>query len=236
VLAGGAAHDFNNLLSGILGNVDLVLEELGDESPLHRRLSEVKRAAQNAAELARQLLAYAGKGRLEMHRFDLGALAEEVAAGILSAGAAGAAARIERRIEPDLPPLEADVTQVRQVLSNLLWNAIEASPATGKVTLSIAMRRVRAADLADAVVDADLLGREAFFIRVSDSGHGMDAATRRRVFEPFFSTKAAGRGLGLAAVLGIVTGHGGTIAIESAAGRGSSFTVLLPLPSPSAGA
>ena len=224
VLAGGIAHDFNNLLTGILGNAELLLEEAS--GPDRESVQAIVAAAQRAATLTRQMLAYAGQrdlGRREPINLD-GVLRElrELLAAILSKKA-----RVELAIEPDSLVL-GDRATIGQVLMNLLTNASDAlGDAPGEI--HVRARRVRAVDPRwDAAQGATIAPGHWILVEVEDTGVGMDEATRARVFEPFFSTKETGHGLGLAACLGIVKAHGGAILVESEPGRGSRFSVLLP--------
>ncbi len=227
VLAGGIAHDFNNLLVGILGNASLAADNLPAANPNHAFLQEVVKAAERAAMLTRQLLAYAGKGRFETHRANLSELVRE-AAGLVQA-AAPKWVRVRFELDPDLPAVEVDVAQIQQVVMNLVMNAAEAmgqDPGTVLITT--------------ASVDADLqyLGtlRTAFDVvpgryvclEVNDTGCGMDESTVSRIFDPFFTTKFHGRGLGLSAVQGIVRSHKGALKVYSTPGKGSTFKLLLP--------
>jgi two-component system, cell cycle sensor histidine kinase and response regulator CckA len=227
VLAGGIAHDFNNLLVAMMGHADLALAELPATSPAADSVAEVLVAAGHAADLCRQMLAYAGQGRLTVEEVDLSGLVREMAH-LLEVSVARRAT-LRTRLELDLPPVEGDATQLRQVVVNLLTNAAEAIGAEGGVIgLRTGVVRCDRAELAATCLDDGLPAGRYVFLEVADSGCGMDVETRRRVFEPFFTTKAAGRGLGLAAALGIVRGHRGAIRIDTAPGRGSTITVLLP--------
>ncbi len=225
VLAGGIAHDFNNILMVILGNAELALREMGSLSPARESVSEISAASRQAAELCKQMLAYAGRASFSREPLDLAALIKETAHLIKVSISRGVVLKYE--LEPGL--VEGDPAQLRQVVMNLVINSSEAigersgvvTIATGKVFLD--EKEIRRRDPAGS-----LAAGEYVFLRVADNGRGMDEATRRRVFEPFFSTKFTGRGLGLAAVLGIVQGHGGTISVESEPELGTTFRVLFP--------
>jgi nitrogen-specific signal transduction histidine kinase/CheY-like chemotaxis protein len=228
VLAGGIAHDFNNLLTGIMGNASLALRTLpGDGAArAHPLLQDVIRASERAADLTQQLLAYAGKGRFFIQQVDLPALVREISGLVRTS--------IPKKVALQLhtgacPPVEADASQLQQVVMNLVINGAEAiGDAPGVVTVTTGARRCTAAELRRRFPGADLPAGEYVQLEVRDTGSGMDAATRARIFDPFFTTKFTGRGLGLAAVLGIVRGHRGAIAVESATGQGTTFTVVLP--------
>jgi PAS domain S-box-containing protein len=227
VLAGGIAHDFNNLLMAILGNADLALLTLPPASPTRQHLQEIERASRRAADLCRQMLAYSGKGRFIVERHDLSELVREMAH--MLEVSVSKRATVEHRFASGLPAVEADATQVRQIVMNLMTNASEAlGDRRGTITITTGTRNFHQAFLRESLLGGDLIEGEYVYLEVADTGCGMDAATRERIFDPFFTTKFAGRGLGLAAVLGIVRGHGGAIRVQSAPGQGSTFTLLFP--------
>jgi signal transduction histidine kinase/ActR/RegA family two-component response regulator len=226
VLAGGIAHDFNNLLTTILGNGRVVLAELETSSPQRERLRRVCTAAEYAAELVEQILAYSGKPSVNLKPLDLSRLIEEMEA-LLRTSATG---RCELRLEcaGELPAVEADATQIRQVILNLVTNASEAvGDGTPTISVRTGVTHRSAADLRDTLGSAATPG-EYVYLEVSDSGTGMDAATQARIFEPFFTRKSFGRGLGLAAVLGIVRAHHGALELKSDLGEGTRIRVLFP--------
>jgi two-component system, cell cycle sensor histidine kinase and response regulator CckA len=228
VLAGGIAHDFNNLLVGVLGNATLAMEELPDHSAARPLLNDLQVAARRAAELTRQLLAYSGKGKFVVEPVDLSALVRET--GRLLAAAVSKKAQVQTELRDDLPCVRADATQLRQVTMNLITNA---SDALGNVpgTITIRTRRMYAtrAWLSRAQVGADAAEGEYLVLEVTDTGAGMDTEEMSQIFDPFYSTKGPGRGLGLAAVLGIVRGHRGAVRITSVTGQGTTVAVLLPV-------
>ncbi len=227
VLAGGVAHDFNNLLMGVLGNADIALARLPLDSPVRGRLQEIERAAKRAAELCRQMLAYSGKGRFVVEYIDLREVVEEMAR--LMEARSGNRARIEFDFAEDLPSIEGDSTQIRQVVMNLITNASEAiGEQGGVITAACGVMECGRAYLDGTFSDDDLPEGHYVYLEVSDTGCGMDAETIEKTFDPFFSTKFAGRGLGLAAVQGIVRGHEGAIHVESEPGEGTSFRLLFP--------
>jgi signal transduction histidine kinase/ActR/RegA family two-component response regulator len=245
LLAGGVAHDFNNLLACVLGGASLVAAELPSESAARHPLQQIEKAARRGSDLTRQMLAYAGRGTVALERVDVNAVVEEMR-DILRVSL-GARVTVQCEPSPGLPLVEADPVQTRQVVMNLLINASESiggldgtiTVRTGRVTLDWAALR-------DTHHAPDAAPGPHVYIEVTDTGCGMDGATLARIFDPFFSTKFAGRGLGLAAVLGIVRGHRGALEVRSAPGRGTTFRVMLPCgdapvegtarPSPSAGA
>jgi two-component system cell cycle sensor histidine kinase/response regulator CckA len=227
VLAGGIAHDFNNLLTPILGDASLALMDLPEDSPLRARLQRIQRAARQAGALTHQMLAYAGKGPLQVAPLDLSSLVREI--GQLLESSVGQRATLVIELADDLPPLEGDAGQLAQVVMNLLTNAAEAAgEAGGRVTLRTGLLTGAAEPPGQRWLGGDLPPGPCVYVEVEDEGSGMDPETQARIFDPFFTTKFTGRGLGLAAVLGIVRGHRGAIAIDSEPGRGTRFRVAFP--------
>lgn len=227
VLAGGIAHDFNNILCAILGNVSLVRMETAANSPHQEFLQNFEEGALRAADLCRQLLAYAGKGRFEVRNVDLCETIHELMP--LLTLSISKNTNLQLQLSTGLPPVKVDVTQINQLIMNLVINASEAiGDANGIVSLTTGIQRV--SDVASAVGNSadDPKPGNYVYLEVSDTGAGMDPATASRIFEPFFSTKFAGRGLGLAAVQGIVRGHKGLLTVESTPELGTTFRVLLP--------
>ena len=226
VLAGGIAHDFNNLLTSILGNCSLCALALPEGSPVQAYLRQIDQASARAADLTRQMLAYAGKGRLAVQMLDLNWLLLGMQPLLEAAG--GREAGLAMDLAPGLPELLGDPDQLQQVVLNLVTNAREAVAGGGTVTVRTGSREV-ARPLLGAQAPAMPIPPGAYVtLEVLDPGCGMAPDLLNRIFEPFFSTKFTGRGLGLPAVLGIVRGHGGGIQVESEPGRGSCFRVLLP--------
>ena len=227
VLAGGIAHDFNNLLLAILGNADLALLDLPSVSPVRRSVEEIRTASLRAADLAQQMLAYSGKGAFTRERFDLSALVNQMTQ-MLEVSPAKTA-RVQRHLAVGLPPIEGDPAQLRQLVMNLSLNASEALPeGKGKISISTGVTDVDRDTLAGTFLGDDLEPGRYVSLEILDEGCGMDADTQARVFDPFFTTKFAGRGLGMAAVLGIIRGHGGTISMVSEPGAGTTVRVLFP--------
>jgi PAS domain S-box-containing protein len=212
LLAGGVAHDFNNLLTAILGNASLLL----DDVPEHAigRLRAVISGAEKAAQVTRQLLAYAGKGQFLISDIDLSALVRENAELIRIS----APKRIEIRLDlkDGLPRIHADAGQIQQVLMNLVINACEAIADGDNGAISISCGAESSA------------GARWVYVTVTDTGCGMSEQTKARIFDPFYTTKVYGRGLGLSAVLGILRSCAATIEIETAPGKGTTFSVLFP--------
>ncbi len=227
VLAGGIAHDFNNLLMAILGNADLALLSLSPASPARPHVEEITRASHRAADLCRQMLAYSGKGRFVVNRYDFSEIVREMTQ--ILAVSVSKKASLRYSFAPDLPPVEADATQLRQIVMNLITNASEAlGDASGVISVTTGVMDCDRAYLSESYLDDSLPDGRYVYLEVADTGAGMDAATRQKIFDPFFTTKFTGRGLGLAAVLGIVRGHRGAIKVYSEPGRGTTFKVLLP--------
>jgi len=213
VLAGGIAHDFNNLLVAVLGNASLALQQLDPQSELAPLLKHIETAASRAAELTSHLLAYSGRGRLEAGPLDLSELVRELSS--LLDLSIHTRATVNLDLTERLPAIIGDASQLRQVVMNLIMNA---SDSLGDSSGSISVCTYKGSG-----ADAGMLCFE-----VADTGEGMEPARRERIFEPFFSTKASGRGLGLAVVEGIVRGHNGRIDVSSELGRGTRFRVWLP--------
>ncbi len=227
VLAGGIAHDFNNLLMVILGNLDLALFELPAGTRAHDRLADAKDAGRRASELTRQMLAYSGRGTFVVQRIDLGHLVDEMTPMLRLSVSKRADLRF--RLAPDLPAIEADATQMRQVVLNLVVNASEAiGDRDGVIEVSTGTIECDDAVLAEAAVNDAARPGPHVCLEVTDSGAGMDGETQARIFDPFFTTKLSGRGLGLAAVMGIVRNHKGAIAVRSQPESGTTFRVLFP--------
>jgi PAS domain S-box-containing protein len=211
VLAGGIAHDFNNLLTGIMGALSFAKTSLPANDPAYRMVEIAEQSSVRAAELVAQLLAYAGKGKFIITRFDLSALIREMLP--LLTASIPKTVELDLSLTPGLPWMEADASQIRQIAMNLIINAAESIGADGGT--------VR---VSSGVADS---GTE-IFMQVKDSGSGMNETTKAKMFEPFFTTKFAGRGLGLAAVSGIVRGHKGKMQVDSVPGQGTTFIVTFP--------
>jgi signal transduction histidine kinase/CheY-like chemotaxis protein len=228
VLAGGIAHDFNNLLTSILGNADLLRSALPDGAE-RSMVSEILLAGRRSADLTRQLLAYAGHAAYVVRALDLSALVLEVGALLRTAMPAGGTLQL------DVPPgalVTGDRAQLTQVILNLVTNAAEALPAEGG-TVTVRVRELTldepaSARLSEACASGEPPVGRCVRLEVSDTGHGMTREVRGRMFEPFFTTKHTGRGLGLAATMGIVRAHGGALAVVSARHQGTTVRVWLP--------
>ncbi|PAW66983.1 MAG: hypothetical protein B9S34_06575 [Opitutia bacterium Tous-C1TDCM] len=231
VLAGGIAHDFNNLLTGILGNASLARLELPASSPVIASLSQIETASRRAADLCRQMLAYSGRGRFIVQPLDLNQVVTETTH--LLNLSIGKSSVLRFNLAPALPPVTADATQIRQIIMNLVINASEAiGSRSGVIAIGTGVTRIDHDYIATLRHHAGVAPGDFVFIEVSDTGCGMDAPTLDRIFDPFFTTKFTGRGLGLAAVLGIVRGHSGALKVYSEPGRGTTFRLLLPISPP----
>jgi two-component system, cell cycle sensor histidine kinase and response regulator CckA len=231
LLAGGIAHDFNNLLTGILGNVSLALGLMPADAPTANMLRDVIRASERAADLTRQLLAYAGKGHFVVAPVNISELVRDIGDLIRSTVPRNVALEVE--LHDDIPMVEADATQIQQLVMNLILNAAEAtSDRSGEVRIATGVCVIAAGEpMTQYRPDPPPPGAYVS-VQVSDDGCGMNESVKAQIFDPFFTTKFTGRGLGLAAALGIARSHRGAIRVESGEGEGSTFTVLLPaLPS-----
>jgi PAS domain S-box-containing protein len=227
IVAGGIAHDFNNLLTIILGNANIARLELPRGSKVVECLNRIESTSHRAAELCKQMLAYSGKGLFAVRRLDVSTVVEEIAE--LLRLSIGKKAKLQLQLTPDLPPVMADATQVQQILMNLVTNASDAIGArNGSIRIRSGLVRVDRNSLSKFFPATNIPEGHYVFLEVSDDGCGMTPEVREKIFDPFYSTKFTGRGLGLAAVLGIVRGHNGAITVESEAARGSTFTLFLP--------
>jgi len=226
VLAGGIAHDFNNLLTGILGNASL-LKEMVPAASSSGLLQNVIRASERAAQLSRQMLAYSGRGHFSVQPIDISRQVREFVSFIETTVSKNVAIRL--RVADSLPMIEGDEGQLQQVIMNLVVNAAEAiGEREGWVEVATRIEKNTSPLVSDLLPSQELPPGEYVVLQVSDNGSGMDDATRAKIFDPFFTTKFTGRGLGLAAVLGIIRGHGGTIRVVSHPGVGTCFQVYFP--------
>ncbi len=215
LLAGGIAHDFNNILTGIAGNLSLAKMMIENDYSAMGRLEECEKAAKRASQLTQQLLTFARGGEPVKKTVDLARLVNEAA----SFNLRGSSSKVVLLLNDDLWPIDADEGQISQVLNNLLINAAQAMPEGGTVTVR-----------ADNLVEEATSDKPERFVRliVSDSGSGIPADILQKIFDPYFTTKARGTGLGLSSVYSIVKRHGGTVTVSSKIGRGSEFVIRLP--------
>lgn len=215
-LAGGIAHEFNNLMTTVLGNAALLAESLPDGDSRRSHADGVRAAAGRAASLTRQLLTFSGRDVVRLTRVDVGALVAELAPVVTRM--AGPDIRTLVRAEPDRQVTEADYGQMKQLVLSLVANALEAMPDGGELRLEV-----------DSASSSGLAaGGNTVVIRCADTGRGMDDQTMELIFEPFFSTKPQGAGLGLSTVHGIVQHAGGRVEVASVPGQGTTFTIHLP--------
>jgi len=227
VLASGVAHDFNNMLAVVSGNVSLISSQVPPDSALREFLRSIETTTQRAAELCRQLIAYSGRGRRVIQPTDLNTLIREMSH--MMKVTLGTNVNLKLELQENIPTVVADATQIRQVLMNLLINGAEAiGGAPGEVCVRTGCVEADRAYLDAMFSQSNLTPGRYCFVDVSDTGCGMDSATKTRIFAPFFSTKSGARGLGLAAVQGIVRGHNGAIRVESELKKGTRFQILLP--------
>ncbi len=229
VLAGGIAHDFNNLLTSIVGYATLAMVDLPESTPALQSIRQIEVAGMHAADLCRQMLAYSGKGRFQVRALDLSCLVQQIS-DLLSISISKKA-QLDFRLASKLPLIMADSTQINQVIMNLITNASDAIGSSGgTITIGTSVRNCSKEDFAAARFPQRELAEGPYVsLEIADTGDGMTQETLDRIFEPFFTTKFSGRGLGLAAVLGIVRGHQGFITVTSEVGTGSVFRVHFPV-------
>jgi PAS domain S-box-containing protein len=227
LLAGGIAHDFNNILTAVLGGASSALLRLPAEHPAVPDIQNVLTAARRASDLTRQMLAYSGKGQFEVRALDLSRLVGELGGLLETTISKKVALRLE--MESGLPPIEADVAQVQQIVMNLVINGAEAiGDQRGTVLVTTGVRELDDAATHQLQIGERITPGRYVFVEVQDTGAGMDEVTLAKIFDPFFTTKFTGRGLGLAAVQGIVRSHRGAVNVSSTPGQGTVFTVLFP--------
>jgi PAS domain S-box-containing protein len=231
LLAGGIAHDFNNLLTGVMGHISLALDELPEDSRPKSYLEYAMRASERAADLTRQLLAYSGKGRFFIEAVNLSTVVRDI--GSLLESSIPKKVELDLQLAPNLPPIEADVTQIQQLVMNMVINGAEAigEDRPGVVRVTTSLQDVDEEHLREGGFALNGIAPGKYVsIEVLDTGCGMTDDVKARIFDPFFTTKFTGRGLGMSAALGIVRGHKGAIQVQSEPGKGSRFRILLPLP------
>jgi two-component system cell cycle sensor histidine kinase/response regulator CckA len=228
ILAGGIAHDFNNLLTGIMGNASLILEDLPPDSRSIPFAENIVQASETAAQLTRQMLAYSGKGRFVLERIDLSKEVRDITP-LIEASIPRMVA-LKLHLARPLPLVEADPAQIQQLVMNLVINGAEAiSGSGGTVTVSTDLSNLDGGAAGAMLSGFSIPEGKYVTLRVRDTGCGMDVQTRTRIFDPFFTTKFTGRGLGLAAVSGIVRGHRAGLFVESAPGCGTEFVIYFPV-------
>ena len=227
VLAGGIAHDFNNLLTAMLGSASAAILNLPEQSPARLDLDNVILASRRAADLTRQLLAYSGKGHFEVRATNLSLEVRQLASLLETTMPKKVALRLE--LSKELPSISADSAQIQQIVMNLVLNGAEAiGDQSGTVFVGTGVQTIDDFYARSLFASEGVSAGRYVCLEVHDTGCGMDEATQERIFDPFFTTKFTGRGLGLAAVLGIVRGHKGAIKVYSARGKGTTFKVFFP--------
>ena len=227
VLAGGIAHDFNNLLVAILGNASLIGQQRDLPPAVRESSRQIETASQRAAELTNQMLAYSGKGQFVVEPVNVSELTGEMAS--LLETVISKKVTLDSELLSELPLVQADPSQLRQVVMNLVTNASDAiGGRPGRIHVRTGLVTKEDDERWHDYLPEEPPPGDYVLVEVADNGCGMDEATRLRIFDPFFTTKFTGRGLGLAATLGIVRGHHGAVQVDSAAGRGTTFRVVLP--------
>ena len=227
VISRAIAHDFNNHLTVILGNTSLAQSDLDPGSPVHQRLDRVRKAAQHSAALTEQLLIYAGAPTSSAKSVHLPHLLDSMRP--LLAASIGRRCELSVESPPTLPLVEADEGRLQQVIVNLLTNAAEAlEHKPGHAWVRLGVERADRAALSNALGGGELAAGDYVFLEVEDDGSGIPPEARPHVFEPFFTTRTPGRGLGLTATLAIVQSCGGAIKLDSTAGQGTKVRILLP--------
>ncbi|MEC4673077.1 MAG: ATP-binding protein, partial [Nitrospirota bacterium] len=227
ILAGGVAHDFNNLLMAIVAHANLALPESAVGSSLHGHLQKIEKAGLRGGELANQMMVYSGGRQPVVQAFDLSNVVDEM--GHLLQVSISKGTELSFDLVPNLPPIEADPSQVRQIVMNLLTNASEAVVnRCGTITISTGIMGTNFSSDDPSLIIGEVPRGNCVFFEVRDTGVGIDPETLQKIFDPFFSTKFPGRGLGLAALAGIVRAHGAAIVVWSAQGEGSCFRVVFP--------
>ena len=228
VLAGGIAHDFNNLLAAILGNADLALRKLSESSPSYKNVKEVINASHRAADLTNQMLAYSGKGKFVIELVNLSEIVNEMS-NILEVSISKKA-KLKYNFAEEIPFIEADLTQIRQIVMNLITNASEAiGDNIGAILIETGYVYCNNEYLEKCIAYENSPENYYSFVEVTDTGCGMDDETISKLFDPFFTSKFTGRGLGMATVLGIVRSHKGVINVKSELGKGTAIKVFFPV-------
>jgi len=227
VLAGGIAHDFNNLLTAILGNAELAKGKLADQAAVTGHLDNIVGSCDHAAELCKQMLAYAGKGSYEVEVLNLNTMVKSMGKLIRASVSSHIALKI--KLDQDLPGIEGDLAQIQQLVLNFIVNSAEAiGTDSGEIKVSSGVRNMKRKQLDTLYNGSELSAGQYVVIEVRDNGCGMSKEMQEKIFDPFFTTKKTGSGLGLSAVLGIVRGHHGALQLFSSPGKGTAFRVYLP--------
>jgi len=226
ILAGGIAHDFNNILFPIVGNAEMLLEDIAEDSPLRESIVEIKKSAQRAKDLVRQILTFSRQDKIDLKLVKIGPIVNEALK--LARSIIPTTIEIKNDIDMNCGLVEADSTQIHQAVMNIITNAYQAMAETGG-KLSVSLKKI---DLDRFhTIDPGLKAGKYAYMAIADTGTGMDQSITQKIFDPFFTTKdkSKGTGLGLSVVHGIVTSLGGSIKVYSEPGKGSTFHVYFPL-------
>jgi PAS domain S-box-containing protein len=227
IMAGGIAHDFNNLLLGIMGSIELALMDVTPETPVYKNLKRAMKASHRASDITRQMLAYSGKGHFVMTQAQPSSLLKGMSDILRST--VSRSISIKTDIPDRIPEIMADTGQFQQVIMNLVTNSSEAiGDKQGEIMITAGEESISADYLVHKRLDAELKPGKYVFIDISDNGCGMDDDVKKKLFDPFFSTKQTGRGLGLPAVQGIMRGHGGAVIVESMKDSGTKARIIFP--------
>jgi len=230
VLAGGVAHDFNNILTSILGTVTLCKMQSSQllDQTLLQQLTQIESSALRAADLCQQMLAYSGRGQMIVKTANVNAIIEQMQPLLIAA--IRKQSLLKLHLSDQVLPVNCDPSQVRQVVMNLVTNASDAiGEQSGVISVTTGLIDADAKYLEDLHIQEPLLPGQYVYIEVADTGTGISEEVRSRIFEPFYSTKFVGRGLGLSAVQGIMRGHNGCVKVYTHLGKGSTFKVLFPI-------
>ncbi len=233
IMAGGIAHDFNNILMAVIGNAEMAMEAVDSSSAARANIEEILIASNRAVDLTGQMLAYSGRGKFNVTGADLSSLVKDIKN--LIASAVSKQIKVRYSLQDDLPVILCDPTQIKQALINIVINASEAiGEEEGTITISTGTTRYDEETAhapppsAEGGAESPCLKRDCVYLEIADTGSGMSDEVMPRIFEPFFTTKFTGRGLGMAAVEGIVRGHKGLIKIDSSEGDGTVARVIFP--------
>ncbi|MDQ6978772.1 MAG: PAS domain S-box protein [Mariprofundaceae bacterium] len=227
VLAGGIAHDFNNLLTAIMGHTAMAQECLAEPPVLQQHLENILQSSHSAADLCRQMLAYSGKGQFVLQPMNLSTTVKQMAR--LLAVSIDKQVSMHYTLADPLPAVVVDPSQMQQVIMNLVINASEAIDShNGNIHVQTGCKFYPSSDLQSPYISEPLIAGDYVYLEVRDDGNGMGEDVQARLFEPFFTTKFTGRGLGMSAILGIISAHHGTITLSSKIGQGTTFRVLIP--------
>jgi len=228
VMAGGIAHDFNNILTAILGNTGMAKRKLSMHSPGQEYLQRIEQSSLQAANLCKQMLAYSGKGTFVIQHANLSSIIKEIQP--LLEISIDKNVVLKLNLCETLPSVDADITQIQQILMNLVINASEAiDKRSGLIVITTGIMQVDNLYLQKSIHKPGLSTGRFVYLEVSDTGCGMDAETMKKIFDPFFTTKFTGRGLGMSAALGIVHGHQGLLNLKSEPNKGAIFKIALPI-------